>query len=318
MFQTDFIHFLQSFDHPLIHALMVLISAIGQTPFVILVLMGITFAVDFKKGMVLINIVAWTAFFTVFAKESINYPRPVHADSSLEFSQYEKAKADYSTLLPVDFFEPLSDELLAETKTEVFDNLGFPSGHTSAQVALWIGLVFLFKKRWMLLLGISMILLTMISRMYLGSHFLGDVLGGAVIGLFIAVMLIYLVKKTNYLKAKTHDLKSMTLLWLPFFLLFLAPFTPHWLSGIIIGVNLAAMLTILKRNFPVFHTTTWKRIAAAVISLALFLFAFYIKNSFTFFSNDFADILVIAALNFLAIRGGLSLNRRLHFIRFRY
>lgn len=318
MFQTDLIHLLQSFDHPVFHALMVLISAVGQTPFVILVLMAITFAVDFKKGMVLINIVAWTAFFTVFAKETINYPRPVHADPSLKFSQYEKAKKDLSTLLPIDFFAPLSDELLEETKTSVFENLGFPSGHTSAQVALWIGLVFLFKKRWMLLLGSSMIILTMLSRMYLGSHFLGDVLGGAFIGSFVALLLILLVKKTNYLNAQTHDLKSLTLLWLPFFLIFFAPFTPHWLSGIIIGVNLAAMLTILKRNFPVFHTVSWRRITAAIISLGLFLIAFYINTSFTFSQNDFIDILIIAAINFLAIRGGLSLNRRLYLIRFRY
>lgn len=317
MFQTDYIHLLQSFDHPVIHAFMVLISALGITPFVITVLMGITFGVDFKRGMVLINIVAWTAFFTVFAKETINYPRPVHADPSLKFSQYEKAKKDFSTLLPLEFFEPLSDELLKETKTEIFDHLGFPSGHTSAQVALWIGLVFLFRKRWMLFLGIAMIVLTMISRMYLGSHFLGDVLAGALIGLFVAFSLIFIVRKTNYLEAETHDFKSMTLLWLPFFLLFLAPFTPHWLSGIIIGVNLAAMLTILKRNFPIFHTNSWKRIVAAVISLTLFLLAFYINNSFTFVKNDYADILVIAAINFLAIRGALSLNRRLFLIRFK-
>ncbi|MEX2336558.1 MAG: phosphatase PAP2 family protein [Fulvivirga sp.] len=318
MFQTDYIHLLQSFDHPVIHAFMVLISAIGITPFVITVLMGITFAVDFKRGMVLINIVAWTAFFTVFAKETINYPRPVHTDPSLKFSQYEQAKKDFSTLLPLKFFEPLSDELLKETKTEKFDHLGFPSGHTSAQVALWIGLVFLFRKRWMLFLGIAMIVLTMISRMYLGSHFLGDVLAGAFIGLFVAFSLIFLVRKTNYLEAETHDLKSMTLLWLPFFLLFFAPITPHWLSGIIIGVNLAAMLTILKRNFPFFQKFTWKRISAAVISLTLFILAFYINNSFTFARNDYADILIIAAINFLAIRGGLSLNRRLHLIRFKY
>ena len=133
MFQTDLIHFLQSFDHPAIHAIMVFVSALGVTPFVITVLMGITFAVDFKKGMVLINIVAWTAFLTVFAKESINYPRPVHTDASLKISQYEKAKENYSALLPNEFFEIFSDELLKETKTDIFDHLGFPTMSHIAQ-----------------------------------------------------------------------------------------------------------------------------------------------------------------------------------------
>lgn len=317
MFQTDLIHFLQSFDHPAIHAIMVFVSALGVTPFVITVLMGITFAVDFKKGMVLINIVAWTAFLTVFAKESINYPRPVHTDTSLKISQYEKAKENYSALLPNEFFELLSDDLLKETKTDIFDHYGFPSGHTSAQIALWIGLIFLFRKKWMLITGIIMVVLMMLSRMYLGSHFLADVIGGAVIGGVVSVGVIYIVKTTNYLKVKTHDLKSLTFLWLPFFLIFFAPYTPHWLGGIIIGVNLAAILTILKRNFPVFHTNTLKRVSAAIISLALFISAFYINNSYTFSSNDFIDILIIAAINFVAIRGALSLNRRLFLIRFK-
>lgn len=317
MFQTDLIHFLQSFDHPVIHAFMVFISALGVTPFVITVLMGITFAVDFKKGMVLINIVAWTAFLTVFAKESINYPRPVHTDASLKISQFEKAKENYSALLPTGFFDLLSEDLLKETKTDIFDHYGFPSGHTSAQLALWVGLVFLFRKRWMLYTGVIIVILTMISRMYLGSHFLADVIGGAIIGCFVSFGIIYIVKATNYLNAATHDFKSLTLLWLPFFLIFLAPFTPHWLGGIIIGVNLAAMLTILKRNFPVFHSNTLKRISAAIISLVLFLAAFYINNSYTFSSNDFVDISVIALINFVAIRGALSLNRRLFLIRFK-
>lgn len=317
MFQTDLIHFLQSFDHPAIHAFMVFVSALGVTPFVITVLIGITFAVDFKKGMVLINIVVWTAFLTVFAKESINYPRPVHTDASLKINQYEKAKENYSALLPSEFFELFSDELLKETKTDIFDHLGFPSGHTSAQIALWVGLVFLFKKRWMIIVGSIMVILTMISRMYLGSHFLADVIGGAVIGSFVSFAIIYIVKATNYLSTQTHDLKSLTFLWLPFFLIFFAPYTPHWLGGIIIGVNLAAMLTILKRNFPVFHTNTLKRVSAAIISLALFISAFYINNSYTFSSNDFVDILIIAAINFVAIRGALSLNRRLFLIRFK-
>src|SRR5690554_8081969 len=97
----------------------------------------------------------------------------------------------------------------------------------------------------MILVGSIMVLLTMISRMYLGSHFLADVIGGAIIGSFVSFAIIYIVKASNYLNAKTHDLKSLTFLWLPFFLIFFAPYSPHWLGGIIIVVYLAAFFTFL-------------------------------------------------------------------------
>jgi len=318
MFTTNIIHFLQQFDHPIFHAFMVLISALGITPWVITVIIGITFAIDFKKGLVLINIVAWTAFFTVFLKEEVNYPRPAQLDINLKFSQYDKIETDYSQQLPAAFYEGISEDLLKQTRPTTIDLRGFPSGHTSAQVALWIGLVFLFKRKWMLITGVLMVILTSISRMYLGSHFLGDVLAGLLIGVITSFALIFLVRKTKYMEKNTHDVKSLSFLWLPLFLIIVAPFTPHWLSGSIIGLNLAAILTILQRNFPVFHIIIWKRVAAAAITLILFLIGFYFIHTYQFSKNDYLDIILIAALTFAIIRGSLSINRRLHFIRFRY
>src|SRR5690554_5178457 len=200
MFTTEIIHFLQQIDGTVFHAFMVLVSAMGITPWIITVVIGITFAIDFKKGLVLINLVAWTAFITIFAKEQVNYPRPSQIDSQLKFSQYEKIDQDYSHLLPTSFFEVLSEELIEKVAPSNIDLMGFPSGHTSAQVALWMGLAFLFKKRWIKITGIIVVLLTGLSRMYLGSHFLGDIIGGLLIGLAISLILISLIQRTKYMK----------------------------------------------------------------------------------------------------------------------
>tara|TARA_B110000503_G_C6909046_1_gene313910 strand:- start:50 stop:247 length:198 start_codon:yes stop_codon:yes gene_type:complete len=65
-------------------------------------------------------------------------------------------------------------------------------------VALWLGMFFVFRKRWILLLGSFVIALTMLSRMYLAHHFLGDILGGLAIGLAVLALLAFLVKKVVF------------------------------------------------------------------------------------------------------------------------
>ena len=72
MFNTDIIHSLQQFDNPFIYWFMVFISALGTVPFILTVIFGITFGIDFKKGLILVNVVAWTTLLTVVVKNQID------------------------------------------------------------------------------------------------------------------------------------------------------------------------------------------------------------------------------------------------------
>lgn len=318
MFNTQIIHQLQQFDHPILYWFMVLISALGTIPAVLALVSAITFAVDFKKGLVLVNIVAWTAILTFVGKEQFNYPRPVDIDNTVTTIYYDKTELDLMDSQPTHFLESFSPELLEQTRNDEFDRHGFPSGHTSVQVCLWITLVFLFRKRWMVFVGISFVLLTIFSRLYLAHHFLGDILGGLVIGLVTSFLLILLVKKTGYLTKSSHQFKSLSILWLPILFVPFAPFIPLWLVGCLIGLNAAAILIIQVRNFPVFHVILWKRILAAIVCIALLLTAFYINKSYIVFDNKFLEIIVISIFYFLVIRGSIFLCNRVNLIRFRF
>lgn len=71
-------------------------------------------------------------------------------------------------------------------------DFSFPSGHTSASFAAAVGL-FAYNKKY----GIAALVLAFliaISRLYLYVHFPSDVLAGALLGAFCAVLAYYIVK----------------------------------------------------------------------------------------------------------------------------
>ncbi len=61
-------------------------------------------------------------------------------------------------------------------------SFGFPSGHSQMAAMVWGWLAVEVKKRWFTLTAITLIFLIGLSRIYLGVHFLSDVLFGWLIG----------------------------------------------------------------------------------------------------------------------------------------
>jgi len=318
MFQTDFIHFLQSFDYPWLKAFLAFISFLGTTPVILVVVLGITFAIDFKRGLVLINVIAWTSLLTVLLKEQIDFPRPMDVDNELIISYFEVSDQQLKPMEPTSFFQSFSNELLEITRNDEFERWGFPSGHTSIQMAFWMCLFFLFKKQWIKKMGITLVLLTILSRMYLGHHFLADTIGGLFLGYFVTIGLIALVKGSGYLTALSHQQKSLSILWLPAILIPFAGQLSIWVLSSLIGLNLAALLIILQKNFPVFHVITWKRVLAACIFLLLLISSIYWVKLAELFGNDFANLTVSSLVIFAMAMAATYLNNRLHLIRFRF
>lgn len=68
---------------------------------------------------------------------------------------------------------------------------GFPSGHAQGSTAFWGWLAVEYPRPWFVALAAAMIVAISLSRVYLGVHFPGDVVGGWVLGL--AVVLVGLV-----------------------------------------------------------------------------------------------------------------------------
>lgn len=74
-------------------------------------------------------------------------------------------------------------------------SFGAPSGHSQHAVVMWGYLASLVKKIWFRWLLILVFVIIGISRIYLGVHFILDVLVGWLIGGFLLLLFIYLEKK---------------------------------------------------------------------------------------------------------------------------
>lgn len=65
----------------------------------------------------------------------------------------------------------------------------FPSGHVANAATLAAILIVLVQRRWVIIVGIGYTLLMMLSRTYLGAHWLSDTIGGVLVGIGVAAIL---------------------------------------------------------------------------------------------------------------------------------
>jgi hypothetical protein len=119
--------------------------------------------------------------------------------------------------------------------------------------------------------------------MYLGRHFLADVLGGYVIGL-VFVFLFYkgFVRNTwlsAFLSRKPEKLRwdfkimffFVYMCTFPFLLLIL-PNINHQVVAALLGLNIGFLL-VWKKGIPEDKGTIWQRIARVLLALAVYLLA---------------------------------------------
>ncbi len=75
---------------------------------------------------------------------------------------------------------------------------GFISGHATNSFGLAVFLSLLFKNRWLTFTALLWATINSFSRIYLGVHFVSDIVGGIIVGTLIALVIYYLYAQFRY------------------------------------------------------------------------------------------------------------------------
>ncbi|MDP6155944.1 MAG: phosphatase PAP2 family protein [Candidatus Thermoplasmatota archaeon] len=161
-------------------------------------------------------------------------------------------------------------------KVEVSD-MGFPSGHSSA-IKGWSGwLIYLKPSRWVITFGVTTAIVVMVSRLYLGVHYIRDVLGGLLLGIiFVLSGILYrrrIHAKVSKLSSKT---KIVFVLVVSLAMLAYSLFCEDhdtkgvMLSGLLAGFWIGRILfSHIYQNSPFEEALTNKEIKRCVIRLLI-------------------------------------------------
>ncbi|MCU1406014.1 MAG: hypothetical protein JWQ43_2317 [Glaciihabitans sp.] len=80
----------------------------------------------------------------------------------------------------------------------------FPSGHTANAATMAVVFGFIFRRLWVWIVGIGYTVLMLLSRNYLGAHWLSDTVGGLILGAAVAVIVWAPLAHRLYLERRAH------------------------------------------------------------------------------------------------------------------
>lgn len=153
LFSENINIFLQSFGTPLVDKLFIAITNSGSHPVHFILASIIFWCFNKKTGIRAIYVILFSAFLAIFAKNILVMPRP--------------------------------PEHLHKMEEEGF---GFPSAHAQVSAGFWGYLGGITRNQKIIIIGAAAVILVSLSRVYLGVHYIGDVIAGILFGLIIALI----------------------------------------------------------------------------------------------------------------------------------
>ncbi|HYE82965.1 MAG TPA: phosphatase PAP2 family protein [Clostridia bacterium] len=148
----ELIKLIQTFSNPFLDMFFQLVTMVGEDTFFIFVTAIIYWCIDKELGYKLGFATLTSAALNCGIKYFFKIPRPIG--------------------------EPGIRSLRVHTA----EGYSFPSGHTQNTTTLWTFFMLQFRRSWIYAVGVVMIFMVGLSRLYLGVHTPADVLGGMIIG----------------------------------------------------------------------------------------------------------------------------------------
>lgn len=272
MFQTDLIIWLQSFESPALNWLMITVSDLGYSIVYGILMTIVIFGFRLKQSLSVVVAASIVGVLTFSLKNSIRFPRPSQVDVKVE----EPGQVQINPLVEnggaTRFWVLPSQEALDAVAAQPNWSYGLPSGHVSAATAFFLGIAFFFRSKGLFVFSAIWVPLMALSRMYLGRHFLADVLGGVLVGVAGVALAAWLLRPLISSGYKSPKLKSL----LPFAciavpLAAIAPFVPlihNENAGRLLGL-LALFVYLVKTGFPSDTGKFWQRVLRVLVVAVL-------------------------------------------------
>jgi membrane-associated phospholipid phosphatase len=221
------------------------------------VLLTIAFwCVNKEEGNIAIMLVMFSLFINILLKYAFGMPRPPS-----ELRQNPEYAADQS--------------------------YGFPSGAVQTSTTFWGWIMVRLKRWWVVIIGGIFITITALARMGLGLHYLGDVIGGIIVGVVLIVWAYFLVP---YFLSRWKQAPPFFQNWffpliaLLFFFVYLVayavglPYFPTENVAVSMGVVFGFSIGIvLEKRYVGFSTTVSKntKVLRAIIGIVIALVMYY-------------------------------------------
>ena len=170
--QLRILMFLQSIRSPLLNIVFLIFTISTEAPVIVLVSALMYWCINKKYGQRMLFSIIGNFVINTGVKEFVKAIRPIGI--------------------------PGLESMRVSTAT----GYSFPSGHTQTATSFWTSIMILSRKSWVYVLGILMIVVVGVSRLYLGVHWPIDVAFGWIFGILFSVVFIrlfdYVDKYKNY------------------------------------------------------------------------------------------------------------------------
>lgn len=277
MFDTGINVWLQSMGSPAVTALLTGVTFLGYLPFHAFLIVTLAFGVRLRPGFAVLGAVLLTGLVTEGAKEVVALPRPDQVDDRLMRTSASRGEAIVSRGSASGFWSLPAPEVIEKVRDNArardVGGYGFPSGHVSATTALLVCTAWFLRFRWLYVFTAAWAPLMAISRMYLGRHFLADVLGGLVIAIGVTAVWLRLFDSPDSAEGKALPRWPLRGLWLLCLgLLVLLPWCPPispGYAGALTGLALSYTL-IASTGQPPDGGTNRQRVSRVLLALAVF------------------------------------------------
>jgi membrane-associated phospholipid phosphatase len=152
----DLIQAVQVVHGPVLDAVFKAITFMGEEEFFLVLLPLIFWCVDSAAGARLVVVFLLSAYLNTGLKDVFQHPRPFDIDPTVKLHEV--------------------------------GGYGLPSGHSQSAVVVWGTMALQFRKRWLWIVAILLMVLIGFSRIYLGVHFPTDVLAGWAVGAVVLAL----------------------------------------------------------------------------------------------------------------------------------